>query len=82
MSLSEQFENFAAMIEIIGEKNFLELTKLYGGQTLYFPMYLSSTREKRNQEIKRRFDGTNLNQLATEYRLSVNQVRRILKERP
>ena len=57
----------------------LEITKMYGGMSLYIPTYKSALRSARNREIARRYDGVNASRLASEYRMSVNNIKRILK---
>ena len=47
--------------------------------SLYTPTYKSALRSARNREIARRYDGVNASRLASEYRMSVNNIKRILK---
>ena len=53
-----------------------------GGVHVYFPLGEARQREVKRQlvkaEVKARFDGTNLRELAQEFRLSSRHVRRLL----
>jgi Mor family transcriptional regulator len=75
-----KFENLDALIEIVGEKKFIEILKIYGGQNVYFPLYKSIIRDSRNVEIVKRFNGYNAKSLACEYNVSVSHIRRIVRE--
>lgn len=67
------------LLEIVGEDKYLEITKMYGGMNLYIPTYKSALRSARNREIAKRYNGVNVNRLASEYKMSVNHIKRILK---
>lgn len=73
-------EGIQALYEIVGEDGFLEITKSYGGTTIYIPTYKSAIRSKRNKDIVKRFNGVNINILAREYNLSVTQIKKIIKD--
>ena len=62
------------LVDIIGEESYLEISKMYGGMSLYTPTYKSALRSARNREIARRYDGVNASRLASEYRMSVNNI--------
>jgi Mor family transcriptional regulator len=49
-----------------------------GGAHIYIPQERAMNRARVIEEIRRRFDGTNVNGLAREYGLSTRHVRRIL----
>lgn len=72
-------EKLHLMIEILGEEKFLEVVRFYGGDRVYIPTYKSVVRSVRNDDILRRYNGINENQLAMEYGVSTNQIRRIIK---
>lgn len=72
-------EKLHLMIEILGEEKFLEVVRFYGGDRVYIPTYKSVVRSMRNDDILRRYNGINENQLAMEYGVSTNQIRRIIK---
>lgn len=72
-------EKLHLMIEILGDEKFLEIVRFYGGDRIYIPTYKSVVRSVRNDDILRRYNGINENQLAMEYGVSTNQIRRIIK---
>ena len=78
--LSSDFdENYDDIIEAIGVESFVELCKLRGGMLVYFPAHSRATRQARNREIIKKFNGFNFTQLAKEYKLSESYIRRLLK---
>jgi Mor family transcriptional regulator len=79
IKLDDISESFHAMVEVIGIEKFLEISKLYGGMNMYMPIYSSLIREARNREITSKYNGVNTNELAIKYGISVNSVRRIVK---
>lgn len=72
-------DNMIAMVEIIGMDEFVELTRVYGGDILYIPSYKSLKKQVRNREIKTKYDGLNSKELAKDYDLSVSQINRIVR---
>ncbi|MBG0847945.1 hypothetical protein H3222_22365 [Pseudomonas chengduensis] len=56
-----------------------ELAENWGGQYITVPKGLSYRSAKRRQAIIDGFDGSNHSELATEHRLSVNYIYKILK---
>ena len=72
-------EKLHLMIEILGEEKFLEVVRFYGGDRIYIPTYKSVVRSIRNDDILKKYNGINENQLAMEYGVSANQIRRIIK---
>ncbi|MEG1311478.1 MAG: Mor transcription activator family protein [Romboutsia sp.] len=72
-------ENMDALFELVGEEKFLEITKLYGGNNVYIPTYKSAIRNSRNREIRRKYNGVNTITLASEYGMSSNQIKKIVK---
>lgn len=73
-------EGLEALYEVVGEKAYLEICKLYGGNSVYIPTYSSAVRDKRNKDIVKRYNGVNAISLAREYKISVNHLRKIVKE--
>lgn len=67
------------LLQIVGEENYLEIARMYGGMSIYIPTYTSALRSARNREIAKRYNGVNTERLASEYRMSVNHIKRILK---
>ena len=67
------------LLEIVGEKEYLEIARMYGGTSIYIPTYPSAIRNARNREIAKRYNGVNAERLASEYKISVYHVKRILR---
>lgn len=74
-------DNMIAMVEIIGMEEFIELSKLYGGDILYIPSYRSLKRQSRNRQINMEYDGFNARELSQTYDLSVGQIHRITRSK-
>lgn len=77
IEMSDVSYNLQGLFEIVGEKDFIEIIRLYGGEVMYFPTYKSIIKTSRNKDIIRRFNGVNAAQLAKEYGISSNHIRRI-----
>lgn len=52
----------------------LKVAETFGGQSIVFMKMETVFRQYRDREIKRRFDGNNLRQLAKEYNLTQNRI--------
>lgn len=52
----------------------------WGGSLIYMPKNLVFQVSERKKEIYQRFDGTNHNKLAKEYKFSVQYIYRVIKE--
>ena len=74
-------DNMIAMVDIIGMEDFVEITKLYGGDIVYIPSYKSLKRQSRNREINMAYDGFNARELSQVYELSVSQIYRIIRSK-
>lgn len=68
------------MVGIVGIEKFVEVSRFYGGENVYIPLYKSLVRKARNREIARKFNGVNFRELALEYGISVTHVKRILED--
>ena len=66
------------LAKALGLDAYLHLAELRGGQDLYIPKLQSLERGARDRDIRARFDGGNLRELAARHQLSVRQVRKIL----
>jgi len=71
-------EEYQDILDTLGMAPFLELIRLCGGQTLYLPKLDSLEREGRDREIRARFNGGNYRALASQFRLSERQIRKII----
>ena len=74
-------ENMINMVDIVGIRKFLEITKIYGGASVYIPLYKSIIRPARNQDIIRKYNGFNAKELAKMYNISVYNVKRIIENK-
>lgn len=77
-SLNEEQQQIA---DAIGLDNLKKLIRAFGGTSLYIPKSDSLTKEYRNQQIKQKYDGKNISQLAAIYNLSVARIRTIVLEK-
>lgn len=66
------------MVDIIGMENFEQLTKFYGGITIYIPVHRRVIVAERNREIIRQYDGNNLDELRVKFGLTKQYIKRIL----
>lgn len=73
-------ENLYQMLEIVGSDNFREIIRLYGGDKVYLPTYNAVLKSSKKREILRRYNGINASQLSIEYGVSVNYVRKLVRE--
>lgn len=69
------------MVEIVGMEDFIEIVKVYGGDTVYIPTYKALTIQQRNREINMAYDGFNAKELSQIYELSVSQIHRIARSK-
>ena len=69
------------MVEIVGMEDFIEIVKVYGGDTLYIPTYKSLKIQERNRKISIAYDGFNDKELSQFYELSVSQIHRIARSK-
>lgn len=68
-----------AQAKEIGQDVADHIASHWGGQSLYIPQGLSSKLSKRDLEIYAKFNGTNHNQLAKEYHVSVVWIYALVK---
>lgn len=66
--------------EVIGIKNFIRLTELLGGATWYIPQKNSILTEIRNKQLKKEYNGYNIKQLVSKYKISERQIYTIVGE--
>lgn len=67
-----------ALVDAIGFEKFEEVSKLYGGTTVYIPVHRKVIIGERNREIIRLYNGKNMDQLRRKYGISKQQIKRIL----
>lgn len=75
--LPPQFENIAMEIGIDRVK---ALFKEFGGTSVYFPTEKMIYKEARDREIIEEFNGFNVKELASKYRMSESYVRTIIRK--
>ncbi|GAA0103184.1 hypothetical protein UT300012_39000 [Paraclostridium bifermentans] len=75
--LPPQFENIAMEIGIDRVK---ALFKEFGGTSVYFPTEKMIYKEARDREIIEEFNGFNVKELASKYRMSESYVRSIIRK--
>ena len=75
--LPPQFENIAIEIGIDRVK---ALFKEFGGTSVYFPTEKMIYKDARDREIIEEFNGFNVKELASKYRMSESYVRAIIRK--
>lgn len=74
-------ESMINMVNIVGIRKFLEITKIYGGSSVYIPLYKSIIRPARDRDIIKKYNGFNEKELAKMYNISVYNIKRIIKNK-
>lgn len=78
IKLDDLTGNQREIAELIGLDNYIKLSKLYGGDSsLYIQKYTEITKNARNREIRKKYNGYNIRQLAKMYNLSEQHIRLI-----
>lgn len=72
--------NLHSMVDIVGMEKFLDICKMYGGCTVYIPVYDKVIMAERNRQIVRAYNGKNLDALRCRYGISKQQLRRLLEK--
>lgn len=76
--LEDLAETQRDIAELVGIENYIKLSKRYGGDSsLYIQKYSEISKNARNREIRKKFNGHNIPHLANIYDLSERQVRMI-----
>lgn len=79
INIKEIDERYKAVVNKIGIKNFIHLTKEAGGGNCYVPKTDSLLRNVRNRKIVKEYNGYNIREIAKKYNLSVRWTREIIK---
>ena len=74
-------ESMINMVDIVGIRKFLEITKIYGGSSVYIPLYKSIIRPARDRDIIKKYNGFNEKELAKMYNISVYNIKRIIENK-
>ena len=69
------------LVKIIGLEAYKKLVQHFGGSYIYINKSYTVVRSERNAEICRKFDGSNYAKLATEYNLTENRIRSIVRQK-
>ena len=74
-------ESMVNMVDIGGILKILEITKIYGGTSVYIPLYKSIIRPARDRDIIKKYNGFNEKELAKMYNISVYNIKRIIQNK-
>lgn len=75
-------ERYREIVELIGIRNFIQLSNYARGDELYFPKVENVVSPARNRRIKKEFNGYNSKELADKYNLTIKQIQNIMKDEP
>ncbi len=75
-------ERYREIVELIGIRNFVQLSNYARGDELYFPKVENVVSPARNRRIKKEFNGYNSKELADKYNLTIKQIQNIMKDEP
>lgn len=82
MSIECLPESYQAVAEIVGIEAALKLSAHLGGMYFYYPQLDSLLRTKRDEQIRKEFDGSNHRELARKYNLTESWIRSIVQRKP
>lgn len=68
------------MVEIIGMDKFIEISKFYGGANVYIPVHHKVVMGERNREIKRLYNGNNIDKLRVKFGMTKQQLRKVIQD--
>lgn len=72
--------NLHTMADLVGVENILQICKMYGGSSIYIPVYNKVIIGDRNRRIVGEYNRKNLDRLRVRYDLSKEQVRYVLRK--
>lgn len=75
-------ERYRPVVEIIGIRKYIEISRYAAGDELYFPKPETLLAPARNRRIRKEYDGFNSKELAQKYNLTLPQIQVILKDEP
>lgn len=70
-------EVYKTIAEICGFDAVIQLSKIFGGEQVYFPKYEAIEKPIRNRKILNEFNGYNFKALARKYNLTESAIRKI-----
>lgn len=68
------------MVDIVGEDDFLEICKMYGGSSVYIPVYRKAIMGHRNRKIVKEYNGRNAQDLRMKYNMSAQNLKTVLRK--
>lgn len=74
-------ENYQEIARIAGVDAAVKLSQYLGGSRFYYPKIDSLIRKKRDERIRREFDGANHRELARRYDLTETRIRDIVQRK-
>lgn len=75
IKLEDLYGTQKEIAELIGIENYIKLSLYFGGDNIYVQKYSEVIKVQRNSDIRKRFNGSNSEQLAKEYNLSERYIR-------
>ena len=79
-TLEDIAEPYRLVVEMIGLKNVLKLSRYFMGDKIYLPKAERILAPARNRRIRREYNGRNAKELAKEYDLTTNQILQIVRD--
>ena len=73
-------EPYNEMAELIGVQNAVKVFEIFEGQSVYFLKLDKVVSKRRNELIRKQYDGFNALKLAQKYGLSVTWIKELVKE--
>lgn len=70
--------SYRDIVKVVGVDSFIELCKLFGGSSMYFPTARTILKPVRDENIKREFNGSNIRELSLKHSICETQIRKIL----
>lgn len=78
ISLRDLSEKQREIAELIGIDNYIKLSKRFGGEdSIYIQKYSELVKSIRNNEIRTKYNGHNIPELAKKYNLSERYIRKL-----
>lgn len=74
-------DSYQAVAEIVGIENALKLSRHLGGLYFYYPQIESLLRDRRDERIRKEFNGSNHRELARKYGLTESWIRSIVQRK-
>ena len=79
-TLEDIAEPYRLVVEMIGLKNVLKLSRYFMGDKIYLPKAERILAPARNRRIRREYNGRNAKELAKAYDLTTNQILQIVRD--